>query len=175
MVCILGGDHDGDILIQDRVTKAFIIVSWAAVASSFALKSSTHLVVMLASANKRSSGKSNLSQLALERKTESPGVIHWASTSVFLTGSPNSCGVGGVHRVDLAMAIRAAAVVVAIEAVLDIVTVLVVQTVMAIVTVLAIETTFIFPKLNRVSNIRNSLQGGFLSPSHRSGGCRDCH
>ena len=38
------------------------------------------------------------------------------------------------------MAIRAAAVVVAIEAVLDIVTVLVVQTVMAIVTVLAIET-----------------------------------
>ena len=38
------------------------------------------------------------------------------------------------------MAIRAAAVVVAIEAVLDIVTVLVVQTVMAIVIVLAIET-----------------------------------
>ena len=66
--------------------------------------------------------------------------IFRAPTSVFLTGSPSSCGVGGVHRVDLAMAIRAAAVVVAIEAVLDIVTVLVVQTVMAIVTVLAIET-----------------------------------
>ena len=66
--------------------------------------------------------------------------IFRAPTSVFLTGKPSSCGVGGVHRVDPAMAIRAAVVVVAIEAVLDIVTVLVVQTVMAIMTVLAIET-----------------------------------
>ena len=77
---------------------------------------------------------------AKNRVSQGDPSIFRAPTSIFLMGSPGSCGAGGVHRVDLVMAIGAAVVVMAIEAVLDIVTVLVVQTVMAIVIVLAIET-----------------------------------
>ena len=40
------GDCDGDMLgLRDQATKAVIIVPWAAVAHSFALKSCTRLVV----------------------------------------------------------------------------------------------------------------------------------
>ena len=78
---------------------------------------------------------------AKNRVSQGDPSIFRAPTSVFLTGSPSSCGVGGVYRVGLAMAIGTAVVVMAIEAVLDIVTVLVVQTVMAIVTVLASKPT----------------------------------
>ena len=62
-----------------------------------------------------------------------------------------------------------------IETYMAIVTVLVIKTDMAIVTVLASKPAFIFPKSNRISNVRNSFQGGFFSPSHRNKRCRDCH
>ena len=43
----VGGNRDGNILeLRDRATKAFIIVLWAAIASSFALKSSTYMAIV---------------------------------------------------------------------------------------------------------------------------------
>ena len=51
MVRTLGGDRDGDILVlRDQVTKTLLWSTRAAVANSFARKSSTHLVVGKASA-----------------------------------------------------------------------------------------------------------------------------
>ena len=96
-------------------------------------------------------------------------------------------GLSGVHRVDLAMPIEAAVVVMAIEAVL------LIQTVIAIVAILAVKLSgllnpswlskplwtskpiYIFPESNRVSNIRNLFQGNFSNLNYRRGGRQDCH
>ena len=43
----VSGNRDGNILdLRDRATKAFIIVPWAAIAFSFALKSSTRMAII---------------------------------------------------------------------------------------------------------------------------------
>ena len=101
--------------------RLFIIVPWAAVAHSFALKSSTRLVVCIrvspSDANRMSvlpkvTDHASVSQQkvfwkikpfpacpgAKNRVSRGDPSIFRAPTSVFLTGSPSFCGVGGVYR-----------------------------------------------------------------------------
>ena len=72
-------------------------------------------------------------------------------------------------------------IILAIKTVVTIVTFVAVTTVIAIVTVVAlvnivaIKTVFSFPKLNRISNAKNSFQGNFSNLSCRRGGCQECH